>query len=239
MKLQVKTRYVIFAGIGVLLGLFFYAYHLGHKRAESVLNALVTEKEHELVRITLQSNDKIVYLTKANQEILTLREAKKSGLVDLKALKALNLKYANEISKLKIRIDTLLENIDHSGEVVVVYDTITEMPKNALLLPFSFEKNDPWLDLSGSLSSQATLDISLAMSLEIDAISGIEKKSKEPFLSITTDNPYINVIGVRSYKTDTHKPTRWGIGLNIGYGVSKDGLSPYVGLGLSRNIIRF
>ena len=40
-------------------------------------------------------------------------------------------------------------------------------------------------------------------------------------------------------KTVTSKPKRWGIGVSAGYGMSKDGLSPYIGLGISYNIIRF
>ena len=37
----------------------------------------------------------------------------------------------------------------------------------------------------------------------------------------------------------TGRPKRWGIGVSAGYGMSKDGLSPYIGLGISYNIIRF
>ena len=40
-------------------------------------------------------------------------------------------------------------------------------------------------------------------------------------------------------RTVTGRPKRWGIGVSIGYGMSKDGLSPYIGLGISYNIIRF
>ena len=40
-------------------------------------------------------------------------------------------------------------------------------------------------------------------------------------------------------RTVTGRPKRWGIGVSVGYGMSKDGLSPYIGLGISYNIIRF
>ena len=40
-------------------------------------------------------------------------------------------------------------------------------------------------------------------------------------------------------KTVTSKPKRWGIGVSAGYGLSKDGLSPYIGLGISYDIVRF
>lgn len=39
------------------------------------------------------------------------------------------------------------------------------------------------------------------------------------------------------YRTTTIKDkSRWGLGVQAGYGVSKDGLSPYVGIGISYNI---
>ena len=40
-------------------------------------------------------------------------------------------------------------------------------------------------------------------------------------------------------KTVTSKPKRWGIGVSAGYGLSKEGLSPYIGLGISYDIVRF
>ena len=44
-------------------------------------------------------------------------------------------------------------------------------------------------------------------------------------------------VGVR------HKPTRWGIGIQAGYGVSlpdgKPQMAPYIGIGISYNFIRF
>lgn len=35
------------------------------------------------------------------------------------------------------------------------------------------------------------------------------------------------------------KPKRWGIGLQGGYGANKDGLSPFIGVGVSYDIISF
>lgn len=40
-------------------------------------------------------------------------------------------------------------------------------------------------------------------------------------------------------RTVTGRPKRWGIGVSAGYGISKDGLSPYIGLGISYDIVRF
>lgn len=39
--------------------------------------------------------------------------------------------------------------------------------------------------------------------------------------------------------TIAKRPTRWGIGVQMGYGMSREGVSPYVGVGLSYNLITF
>ena len=40
-------------------------------------------------------------------------------------------------------------------------------------------------------------------------------------------------------KTIVEKPKRWHVGLQGGYGMSKDGLTPYIGVGLSYSILSF
>lgn len=40
--------------------------------------------------------------------------------------------------------------------------------------------------------------------------------------------------------TIRQKPKRWGVGLNVGYGITpKNGLQPYVGIGVSYNLFTF
>lgn len=34
-------------------------------------------------------------------------------------------------------------------------------------------------------------------------------------------------------------PKKWGIGIQVGYGASEDGLSPYIGIGVTYSLIRF
>ena len=41
------------------------------------------------------------------------------------------------------------------------------------------------------------------------------------------------------YPETNPRPKRWGIGIQAGYGASKDGLTPYLGFGISYAIVRF
>ena len=40
-------------------------------------------------------------------------------------------------------------------------------------------------------------------------------------------------------KTITEKPKKWHIGVQAGYGASKEGLSPYIGVGLTYSLVGF
>lgn len=42
------------------------------------------------------------------------------------------------------------------------------------------------------------------------------------------------------YRTTVERvPSRWGIGVQVGYGMSREGVSPYIGVGISYNLITF
>lgn len=61
-----------------------------------------------------------------------------------------------------------------------------------------------------------------------------EYKTDDYRLSISGYKPnldYIEVYRRTEYITKTMNPRRWGIGVIAGYGIGKNGLSPYVGIG--------
>lgn len=50
----------------------------------------------------------------------------------------------------------------------------------------------------------------------------------------------IEVYPTTIYRTErVSTPKRWGIGIQAGYGASKQGLSPYIGVGVQYNILSF
>lgn len=65
-------------------------------------------------------------------------------------------------------------------------------------------------------------------------ITSKEYKTDDYKLSISGYKPnldYIEVYRRTEYITKTMNPRRWGIGVIAGYGIGKNGLSPYVGIG--------
>ena len=54
-------------------------------------------------------------------------------------------------------------------------------------------------------------------------------------------NPSLDSIRIYDVKTITKpiKPKKWGLGFHVGYGISKQGLTPYFGVGVSCNFVRW
>jgi hypothetical protein len=241
--MKIKTKYIILAILIVLAGLFILGWCVGHKKTKDALNRLETAQNtisHYKTKIGQDS----VFIVQTKQVLASEREAKKALELTNKDLRKLNIKQANEITSLKFRVDTLLEDVGHNG-IIIITDTVfaDNTQQNAILLPFSFEKKDKWLEFKGRFDPQGKLDVSLKMDLSVDVITGIDKE-KKPTCVLKTDNPYIKTIALNSYKTDTPSPKRYGIGLNIGYGlaIAKDKsviASPYIGFGVSMNFLRF
>lgn len=243
MSLTTKTRNIIIGVFIAILALLITGYIIGHKIAVNAANASKQALNKEITRLTTVISDKTVYITQIEQDLKTIRQAKSDGDVTNEELRKLNIKTLNELTRAKITIDTLLANVGHNGGIVVVHDTIPAIgDKNAILLPFTFGKQDAWLNLKGTFNSQGILDVSLKLDFGVDVWSGISKDTKKPIAKITTDCPYINTLSINSIKMDNQVRKKYGIGVQIGWGVNISNpvkVSPYIGLGIQYSIFQF
>ena len=73
----------------------------------------------------------------------------------------------------------------------------------------------------------------------IDRFKVVTHKEKNKLiLDISNENPY-SVTEAQRTVVNLPKQKKFGLGVNAGYGISKNGLSPYIGLGVNYNIIEF
>ena len=239
--MKISTKYVILIAIALLIGAFLFGGYLGRKRANSALEPVIDGLNGQIRRDSIDLHGKTLYIAEVNQELKTEREARRQGDIEKEELRKLNIKHLNEITRLKLRIDTIFINIPHTGTVIEVpSDTESDRQESALLLPFGFQQVDEWLSLYGSFDIQGDFDLDIGMDVGIDLWVGLKKKEKTPSVILASNNPYINVLEISSIKFDAPKPKKYGIGINLGYGITKNGtLSPYVGLGVSYNIMSF
>jgi hypothetical protein len=75
-----------------------------------------------------------------------------------------------------------------------------------------------------------------------------EYKDSSYYARISGINAYLEEIRVypktiTQYITNTEKvyiqPRKWGIGIQVGYGAGKNGIQPYVGVGIQYDFLRF
>lgn len=242
MNYNIKSKYLVLAILIAIAGIFIGGWHVGSQKANKVANATQNALKQEIQRLVVQINDTEYQLTKSEQVVASQRELIKQGEIDKKKLSALNLKKADEISRLNLKIDTLLEDVGHTGHIISI-DTVfvDSKPQNAILLPFGFVKKDKWLELRGDFNSQGKLNTSIKMTADVDVISGIDKTTKARTINILTDNPYLQTIGVKSFKIDPPREKKYGIGLQFGWGLGLKTaeLQPYVGIGVHYTAISF
>lgn len=128
-----------------------------------------------------------------------------------------------------------VEPIKTKVDTLVIYDTITQIQ------PVSVERRVVETQLVPVIDSvkihdtlfvyldreqvvwQDSLSVVYASGI-LPQVDSVKHFTQDRFITIETQVP----VKVRS---------RWGLGVNAGYGVGKDGLSPYIGVGISYNIL--
>jgi hypothetical protein len=238
MSFKIPVKYTVLIVIGLILALFASGYILGRKHCKSTLQPTIDALQTEITRITVKLNNNILYVTSVEQELATVKEAKDKGDLTNKELHALNIKQVNELTRLRLQMDTLLSDVSHNG-VIVVHDTIGGGSTNALELPFSFHKTDKWMKLDGNFDDKGVLGVHIGMSADVDLWTGLDSKTKLPIAKLTTTNPYLKTINISSIKLDTPKDKKFNVSIAFGYGVCKTGLSPILGITIGRTIFKF
>jgi hypothetical protein len=247
--MKIKTRYIVLCGILLIIGVFAFGYFKG--KAKERENSKKTEQalNKEIERQTAIINDRLTYIATMRQTLVTERELRRQGEITNKELRALSIRQLSEITRLNMQVDTLLKNVHHNGEIINVLnsqlaniDTTQNVNyKKAILLPFGFEKHDEFLTLKGNFDKDGILDIDLKLPLPVSVYID-SKTPNSPKCIVTTPNPYIGLVNVTSYAMSPQRKKLYGIGLQVGYGLilkKEPQLAPYVGIGVSRNIIRF
>ena len=142
-------------------------------------------------------------------------------------LQSLVKKYKNVKSATIIKTETkIVEKIVNK----TILDTISNTP----IYKSSFNLKDYiWGDI---VAKKDTTDIKINIKNDFNIVTYKEKGKL--VLDVSDKNPYSITKSQRSY-INLPKQKKFGLGVNVGYGISKSGLSPYIGLGVNYNILNF
>ena len=116
----------------------------------------------------------------------------------------------------------------------VIKDTIN----NTVMECYSFDLNNKWISMVGSACADST-KFKLMLYEDFVISAGTRRSLFNPTYDIfvTSNNPYVRVNDIGSIQFKP-RPTKIGLGIQAGYGVSRSGISPYIGIGISYNFIR-
>lgn len=105
-----------------------------------------------------------------------------------------------------------------------------------------YEYQDKWLKLTYTPESNS---IDLNYALTLSTVKYWKRKwflaPKAYYIDVFSDDPRVTIENVKRFTIETSKPKKFGIGLNVGYGYgfASNQWQPYIGAGLSYNLIRF
>ncbi len=104
-----------------------------------------------------------------------------------------------------------------------------------------FEKQTDNYSIAGSVDSNTLVIDELIIPNEQSIVVG-EKKlgpfKREYRVEVTNSNELIQVVGLESYDFDIHNK-RWAVSVVGGYGITGQGASPFIGLGVSYDLWEF
>lgn len=241
--IQIKTRNIVIGIFVLLVAIFILGGYFGHRIANRASNAVIIALNDTIHNYEYKIGELKRYASERNQLIVEQEQAIHQGLLDKKELKALHLSAVSEVTRLKAQVKMLIDSIGHNGVITIPCpnnDTLQFL--NAIYLPFEFQKEDDFVDLKGRFDSEGKMSVDLTVPVTLDIWTGYDKTRKSYKATVVSNNPFFKVSDINSIKVEAKKPSRFSIGLHIGYGFTiKDQVyaTPYAGGGISYAIVRF
>ena len=146
---------------------------------------------------------------------------------DIQELQELVKRYKNVQAATVIKTETkIVEKIVNKP----ILDTVSK--ETAYYSKFDLE-GFVWGEI---IAKKDSTDLILNIRNDFNIVSHYEKGKL--VLDVSDKNPYSITKSQRSY-INLPKQKKWGLGISAGYGANKNGLSPYIGLGVNYNLLSF
>ena len=196
------------------------------------LESVVTEQNSQIEREKLKNGDVITQKDRAIADRKTLEDSYK-WLED--SLNEMGIKNKELRSAL-----FLAQSTKGSGEGKI--DTVLREVHDTTLVEGSIGVQERFFNLDLTLYPSGEFIYGYSV---YDSLSIVNTTSRKNIFSdweykvkVNTANPNTTITGLTSL-TIKQKKTKWVVGPVIGYGVGKDGFSPYLGIGLMKPVLKF
>jgi opacity protein-like surface antigen len=240
MTYKISNKYLLLGLLGVAIAIFLLGGYLGLQRGNNASTTSISALNGVISRYEIELNDTKTYVTSVEQENKTLKQAKRDGDIEREALKKLHLKTVRDLTKAEMTIEILRDSVKHNGQIITIRDTAWLTDNiNCIKLPFVFNDSNTFYSIKGGFNEQGIMKLNLFVPIDLSVWTGIDKKTKKATAIVTSTNPFIAINKIKSVEIDAPKPQKWSLGLQGGYGITNNGFSPYVGIGISRSVLRF
>lgn len=214
--------YTIFIIAAILSYITFFSYtvykdrNYSSSRIESLTDSIQYYKDSYNVlhsKISIIEADNFTKINSKDKDIQELQELVK--------------RYKNVQAATVIKTETkVVEKIVNKP----ILDTISK--ETAYYSKFDLE-GFVWGEI---IAKKDSTDLILNIRNDFNIVSHYEKGKL--VLDVSDKNPYSITKSQRSY-INLPKQKKWGLGISAGYGANKNGLSPYIGLGVNYNLLSF
>lgn len=183
----------------------------------------------------LSSKVRVLEVLNANQ-ILELNTDKQTLIRLQEELKIHKGRATNSVGfSGQTKFDTIIKT-----EIKYVYDTIFQ-DGDTILVPlqkYAVHHNDKWIGVNFDSDSSTT---QISIKVENEYTVSLVKKKKKYEAIVKNYNPYSSVSEISAVSLQgLPKPKKFGLGVHVGYGINSSfRVAPYIGIGVSYNVIRF
>lgn len=184
---------------------------------------------------TLSSKVRVLEVLNANQ-LLELNTNKQTLIRLQDELKVQQGRVTNSVGfSGQTKFDTIIKT-----EIKYVYDTIFQ-DGDTILVPlkkYAVHHNDRWINVNFDSDSSNT---TVSIQVENEYTVSLVKKKKKYEAIVKNYNPYSSVSEISAVSLQgLPRPKKFGLGVHLGYGINSSfRVQPYIGIGLSYNVIRF
>lgn len=146
--------------------------------------------------------------------------------------------------KNKLKAGSSVTTVTSESSIKNTNPTIVVPPKEPLPLnsipiypTYRDTMSNQWVKYSIEMNKDSS-KITIKFSNRYDIVIGSDKG--KPFADIINYNPYDTVKTLRTYQITLPKPKKWGVGISGGAALGTNfKFTPYIGVGINYNIIRF
>lgn len=204
--------------------------YMNQKSSNQSKSSIIAEKNAEIKAVKLNNNQ----LAYEKKRAIANAETIKEGYAFLEdSLKALDIKLKEVESALFV---VTTSETKGSGEIDTVYIDSLQTVAGNLRVSKPFFLFDGYLYQDGSFSYTSVVRDSLAL---VNTVTRKSIFSKWQYNTrVVSANPDLVVTGITSI-TVKEKGNNFTIGITAGYGIGSGGLTPFVGIGITKPIIKF